>query len=282
MHTITPLLKKQQAGEKLVMLTAYDYPSAKLAEAAGVEMILVGDSLGNVILGYDSTIAVTVEDMIHHGKAVRRGAPATFVIIDMPFASYHGSFDRTLEAAARLFQEAGADAIKLEGAGEILSTIRRLTDAGMPCVAHLGLTPQSVGVLEGFKVQGKSLEAAERLIADSLAAEEAGAKLLVLEAVPRQLAERVAELLTIPVIGIGAGAEVDGQVLVYHDILQYGVGRLPKFVKPYTDWNTSGTEAIAAYVSEVKSGAFPTTAHTFTMDEELIDSLYGGSKNANH
>ena len=278
MHTMTPLLKKQQAGEKLVMLTAYDYPSAKLAEAGQVDLLLVGDSLGNVILGYDSTIAVTVDDMVHHAKAVRRGAPATFMVVDMPFASYHGSFDRTLEAAARIFQESGADALKLEGAGDILTTIRRLTDAGMPCVAHLGLTPQSVGVLEGFKVQGKSLEAAEQLIADSLAAEQAGAKMLVLECVPHPLAKRVQELLKIPVIGIGAGADVVGQVLVYHDLLTYGVGRLPKFVKAYTDWNTSGTEAIAQYVQEVKNGTFPELAHSFMMDEELIGALYGGSK----
>ncbi|WP_214849390.1 3-methyl-2-oxobutanoate hydroxymethyltransferase [Exiguobacterium sp. s193] len=278
MHTMTPLLKKQAAGEKLVMLTAYDYPSAKLAEAGDVDLLLVGDSLGNVILGYDSTIAVTVEDMIHHARAVRRGAPKTFMVVDMPFASYHGSFDRTLDAAARIFQESQADALKLEGAGDILTTIRRLTDAGMPCVAHLGLTPQSVGVLEGFKVQGKSLAAAEQLIADSLAAEQAGAKMLVLECVPHQLAKRVSELLQIPVIGIGAGADVDGQVLVYHDLLTYGVGRLPKFVKAYTDWNTSGTEAIASYVEEVKQGTFPSLEHTFTMDEELIDSLYGGDK----
>lgn len=278
MHTMTPLLKKQTAGEKLVMLTAYDYPSAKLAEAGAVDLLLVGDSLGNVILGYDSTIAVTVEDMIHHARAVRRGAPKTFMVVDMPFASYHGSFDRTLDAAARIFQESQADALKLEGAGEILTTIRRLTDAGMPCVAHLGLTPQSVGVLEGFKVQGKSLAAAEQLIADSLAAEQAGAKMLVLECVPHQLAKRVSELLQIPVIGIGAGADVDGQVLVYHDLLTYGVGRLPKFVKAYTDWNTSGTEAITRFVEEVKQGTFPSLEHTFTMDEELIDSLYGGNQ----
>ncbi|ASI35648.1 MULTISPECIES: 3-methyl-2-oxobutanoate hydroxymethyltransferase [Exiguobacterium] len=278
MHTMTPLLKKQATGEKLVMLTAYDYPSAKLAEAGAVDLLLVGDSLGNVILGYDSTIAVTVEDMIHHARAVRRGAPKTFMVVDMPFASYHGSFDRTLDAAARIFQESQADALKLEGAGDILTTIRRLTDAGMPCVAHLGLTPQSVGVLEGFKVQGKSLAAAEQLIADSLAAEQAGAKMLVLECVPHQLAKRVSELLQIPVIGIGAGVDVDGQVLVYHDILTYGVGRLPKFVKAYTDWNTSGTAAIASYVEEVKQGVFPSIEHTFTMDEELIDSLYGGGK----
>ncbi|MGI1804754.1 3-methyl-2-oxobutanoate hydroxymethyltransferase [Exiguobacterium sp. TDN 0502] len=278
MHTMGPLLKKQQAGEKLVMLTAYDYPSAKLSEAAGVDMLLVGDSLGNVILGYDSTIAVTVDDMVHHARAVRRGAPQTFMIVDMPFASYHGSFDRTLDAAARIFQESQADALKLEGAGEILKTIRRLTDAGMPCVAHLGLTPQSVGVLEGFKVQGKSLEAAEQLIADSLEAERSGAKMLVLECVPHPLAKRIQELLSIPVIGIGAGADVAGQVLVYHDILTYGVGRLPKFVKAYTDWNTSGTEAIAAYVKDVKAGAFPELAHSFQMDEELIGALYGGNK----
>ncbi|WED54104.1 3-methyl-2-oxobutanoate hydroxymethyltransferase [Exiguobacterium profundum] len=276
MHTMTTLLKKMNEQEKLVMLTAYDYPSAKLAESAGVDLILVGDSLGMVVLGYDSTIPVTMEDMLHHSKAVRRGAQHTFVVVDMPFASYHGDFDRTLQAASLLFQEGRADAIKLEGAGEVLQTIERLTQVGMPCVAHLGLTPQSVGVLEGYKVQGKSLEAAETLLQDSLAAERAGAKMLVLECVPHQLAKRIAEELTIPVIGIGAGADVDGQVLVYHDVLKYGVDRLPKFVQAYADVNEVATDAIRSYVEETKNGHFPQERHTFTMDESLLDSLYGG------
>ncbi|WP_078146752.1 3-methyl-2-oxobutanoate hydroxymethyltransferase [Exiguobacterium sp. HVEsp1] len=276
MHTMTTLLKKMNEQEKLVMLTAYDYPSAKLAESAGVDLILVGDSLGMVVLGYDSTIPVTMEDMLHHSKAVRRGAQHTFVVVDMPFASYHGDFDRTLQAASRLFQEGRADAIKLEGAGDVLQTIERLTQVGMPCVAHLGLTPQSVGVLEGYKVQGKSLEAAETLLQDSLAAERAGAKMLVLECVPHQLAKRIAEELTIPVIGIGAGADVDGQVLVYHDLLKYGVDRLPKFVQAYADVNEVATDAIRSYVEETKNGHFPQERHTFTMDESLLDSLYGG------
>ncbi|WP_214757094.1 3-methyl-2-oxobutanoate hydroxymethyltransferase [Exiguobacterium sp. s123] len=276
MHTMTTLLKKMNEQEKLVMLTAYDYPSAKLAESAGVDLILVGDSLGMVVLGYDSTIPVTMEDMLHHSKAVRRGAQHTFVVVDMPFASYHGDFDRTLQAASRLFQEGRADAIKLEGAGDVLQTIERLTQVGMPCVAHLGLTPQSVGVLEGYKVQGKSLESAETLLQDSLAAERAGAKMLVLECVPHQLAKRIAEELTIPVIGIGAGADVDGQVLVYHDVLKYGVDRLPKFVQAYADVNKVATDAIRSYVEETKNGHFPQERHTFTMDESLLDSLYGG------
>ena len=276
MHTMSPLMKKMKHDEKLVMLTAYDYPSAKLAEAAGVDILLVGDSLGMVVLGYDSTIPVTVGDMVHHAKAVRRGAEKTFVVVDMPFASYHGDFDRTLQAATALFQEGQADAIKLEGAGDVLRTIERLTQVGMPCVAHLGLTPQSVGVLEGYKVQGKSLEAAETLLRDSLEAERVGAKMLVLECVPHQLAKRIAEALHIPVIGIGAGADVDGQVLVYHDVLQYGVNRLPKFVEAYADVNTVATKAISAYVEATKSGTFPEARHTFTMDETLLDSLYGG------
>lgn len=276
MHTMTSLLKKMKQEEKLVMLTAYDYPGAKLAEAAGVDIILVGDSLGMVALGYDSTIPVTMADMIHHAKAVRRGARDTFVVVDMPFASYHGDFDRTLQAASALFQEGQADAIKLEGAGEVLETIARLTNVGMPCVAHLGLTPQSVGVLEGYKVQGKSLEAAEQLINDSIEAERVGAKMLVLECVPHQLAKKIAEVLSIPVIGIGAGSEVDGQVLVYHDILKYGVDRLPKFVEAYADLNNIVTEAISSYVKETKVGTFPAERHTFTMDESLLDSLYGG------
>lgn len=276
MHTMTSLLKKMKQEEKLVMLTAYDYPSAKLAEAAGVDIILVGDSLGMVVLGYDSTIPVTTADMIHHAKAVRRGARDTFVVVDMPFATYHGDFDRTLQAAASLFQDGQADAVKLEGAGEVLETIERLTKVGMPCVAHLGLTPQSVGVLEGYKVQGKSLEDAEQLIADSLEAERVGAKMLVLECVPHQLAKKIAAALTIPVIGIGAGADVDGQVLVYHDILKYGVDRLPKFVEAYADVNEVATTAIRHYVESTKDGSFPLERHTFTMDESLLDTLYGG------
>jgi len=271
-------LKMKQNKEKIVMLTAYDYPSAKQAEQAGVDMILVGDSLGMVVLGYESTIPVTVNDMIHHTKAVKRGAPHTFVVTDMPFMSYHLSLDETLKNAARIMQEGGADAVKVEGAGEVVEKIAAMTNAGIPVVAHLGLTPQSVGVLGGYKVQGKSLEAAQQLLEDAKKCEEAGALAIVFECVPHQVGTLVTEALSVPTIGIGAGADTDGQVLVYHDILSYGVDRVAKFVKVYGNANELMNQAISQYVSEVKTGEFPTQHHTFTMKEEELMALYGGVK----
>ena len=269
-------LKMKEEKEKIVMLTAYDYPSAKLAEEANVDMILVGDSLGMVVLGYESTIPVTVEDMIHHSKAVKRGAKDTFTVTDMPFMSYHLSIDETLKNAARIMQEGQADAVKVEGADEVLYKISALTKAGIPVVAHLGLTPQSVGVLGGYKVQGKSAEAAEKLIEDSIKCQEAGAIALVLECVPHPVAALITEKLSIPTIGIGAGNGTDGQVLVYHDVIQYGVKRLPKFVKAYGNVNESISSAISSYVHEVKDGSFPDEKHSFTMKEEEVTALYGG------
>ncbi|MBD3110419.1 3-methyl-2-oxobutanoate hydroxymethyltransferase [Bacillus sp. AGMB 02131] len=269
-------LKMKQEKEKIVMLTAYDYPSAKLAEEANVDMILVGDSLGMVVLGYESTIPVTVDDMIHHSKAVKRGAKDTFTVTDMPFMSYHLSIDETLKNAARIMQEGQADAVKVEGADEVLYKISALTKAGIPVVAHLGLTPQSVGVLGGYKVQGKSVEAAEKLIEDSIKCQEAGAIALVLECVPHQVASLITEKLSIPTIGIGAGNGTDGQVLVFHDVIQYGVKRLPKFVKAYGNVNESISSAISSYVHEVKDGSFPDEKHSFTMKEEEVTALYGG------
>ncbi|USK58607.1 3-methyl-2-oxobutanoate hydroxymethyltransferase [Peribacillus asahii] len=271
-------LKMKQNKEKIVMLTAYDYPSAKQAEQAGVDMILVGDSLGMVVLGYESTIPVTVNDMIHHTKAVKRGAPHTFVVTDMPFMSYHLSLDETLKNAARIMQEGGADAVKVEGAGEVVEKIAAMTNAGIPVVAHLGLTPQSVGVLGGYKVQGKSLEAAQQLLEDAKKCEEAGALAIVFECVPHQVGTLVTEALSVPTIGIGAGVDTDGQVLVYHDILSYGVDRVAKFVKVYGNANELMNQAISQYVSEVKTGEFPTQHHTFTMKEEELMALYGGVK----
>ncbi|MEH6945847.1 3-methyl-2-oxobutanoate hydroxymethyltransferase [Bacillus sp. JJ634] len=271
-------LKMKQNKEKIVMLTAYDYPSAKQAEQAGVDMILVGDSLGMVVLGYESTIPVTVNDMIHHTKAVKRGAPHTFVVTDMPFMSYHLSLDETLKNATRIMQEGGADAVKVEGAGAVVEKIAAMTNAGIPVVAHLGLTPQSVGVLGGYKVQGKSLEAAQQLLEDAKKCEEAGALAIVFECVPHQVGTLVTEALSVPTIGIGAGVDTDGQVLVYHDILSYGVDRVAKFVKVYGNANELMNQAISQYVSEVKTGEFPTQHHTFTMKEEELMALYGGVK----
>ncbi|MGA4498193.1 3-methyl-2-oxobutanoate hydroxymethyltransferase [Bacillus bombysepticus] len=278
MKTKTDFLKMKEQGEPITMLTAYDYPSAKLAEEAEVDMILVGDSLGMVVLGYDSTVPVTVEDMIHHTKAVRRGAKETFIVTDMPFMSYHVSLQETMVNARRIVQESGAHALKVEGAGEVISTIQYLTNAGIPVVAHLGLTPQSVGVLGGYKVQGKDAESAKKLIEDAKKCEEAGAIALVLECVPMQLAELISEQLTIPTIGIGAGQKVDGQVLVYHDLISYGVNRVPKFVKQYMSVQEEIVRGISQYVTEVKTRQFPEEKHSFTMKEEECLALYGGKQ----
>lgn len=278
MKQTTDFLKMKQTGNKIVMVTAYDYPSAKHAEQAEADLILVGDSLGMVVLGYDSTVPVTMEDMIHHSKAVRRGAGNTFIVVDLPFMSYHLSIKDTLINSARIMQETGANAVKIEGADEVIDHINALTKAGVPVVAHLGLTPQSVGVLGGYKVQGKSADAAKKLIDDAKKCEEAGAFAVVLECVPKQLAEQVSQALTIPTIGIGAGAEVDGQVLVYHDIITYGVDRVPKFVKQYTNVNELISSGLSAYVSEVRHKAFPEDKHSFTMKEEELKALYGGKE----
>nr|WP_263325927.1 3-methyl-2-oxobutanoate hydroxymethyltransferase [Neobacillus sp. Marseille-Q6967] len=278
MKQTTDFLKMKQRNEKIVMLTAYDYPSAKHAEQGGVDLILVGDSLGMVVLGYDSTIPVTMEDMIHHTKAVKRGAKDTFIVVDMPFLTYHLSMETTIKNAGRLMQETGANAVKLEGADDVIDKISALTKAGIPVCAHLGLTPQSVGVLGGYKVQGKDAQAAIKLLNDAKKCEEAGAFALVLECVPKQLAEEAAKILSIPVIGIGAGPDVDGQVLVYHDILGYGVERVPKFVKKYYSLNPLILEAVQTYTREVKEKQFPESQHSFTMKEQELSGLYGGLK----
>ncbi|HAJ9614371.1 TPA: 3-methyl-2-oxobutanoate hydroxymethyltransferase [Listeria monocytogenes] len=265
----------KENGEKITMITAYDYPSAKNVEQAEADMILVGDSLGMVVLGYDSTVPVTMDDMIHHTKAVKRGAPDTFVVTDMPFMTYHGSVDETIQNARKIIQESGAHAVKLEGAGEVVNKIARLTEAGAPVVAHLGLTPQSVGLTGSYKVRAKSAQEAQELMDNALAVEAAGAIALVLEAIPRQLAEKVSKALSIPTIGIGAGVETDGQVLVYHDIIGYGISRRTKFVKAYADIDERIEPALASYVKEVKAATFPEVKHSFTMAEEDLKGLYG-------
>lgn len=269
-------LKMKRDGEKITMLTAYDYPSAKLAEQAGVDMILVGDSLGMVVLGYENTIPVTVDDMIHHTKAVKRGATNTFIVTDMPFMSYHISKEDTLNNAKRIFQESGAHALKLEGADEVIELISLLTKAGIPVCAHLGLQPQSVAVLGGYSVQGKDAESARKLLEDAKKCEEAGAFALVLECVPKQVAEQISNEITIPTIGIGAGMNADGQVLVFHDVIQYGVDRVPKFVKTYFDSNLFIKQALEQYIEEVKKKSFPSDEHSFLMKDAELLSLYGG------
>lgn len=264
----------KKSNEKILMLTAYDYPSARLAEQAGIEMILVGDSLGMVVLGYDSTVPVTMEEMLHHTKAVRRGAPGTFVVADLPFMSYVRE-ESALVNAGKFLKEGGADAVKLEGGEHYAPTVNSLVKAGIPVVGHIGLTPQTAGQLGGFKVQGRDLESVEKLRNDALALQDAGAFALVLEAIPRQVAENISKELTIPTIGIGAGAECDGQVLVYHDLLGLFERFKPKFVKQYANLGVQAVEGIRAYVKEVKLGEFPALEHTFTLADEVIEKLYG-------
>jgi len=278
MKTTTDFMNMKKENDKIIMLTAYDYPSAKLAADAGVEILLVGDSLGMVVLGYESTVLVTMEDMIHHGKATRRGAPDTFLVVDMPFGSYHGSLDGTLSNAIRLFQETNAQALKIEGADELIDVIRLLSRTGIPVVGHLGLLPQSASVSGGYKVQGKTAQAAQKLIEDAKACEAAGAIMLVLECIPYQLAKTISETLTIPVIGIGAGAETDGQVLVFHDTVTYGSHHMPKFVKAFAQAGKEISVGLDQYVQEVKNGQFPSPEHRFTMKDDEYQQLYGGKQ----
>ncbi|MDF2606419.1 MAG: panB [Bacillales bacterium] len=278
MKTVSDFKNMKHNNEPIVMVTAYDFPSAKLAEQANVDIILVGDSLGMVVLGYESTIAVTVDDMIHHTKAARRGASNTFIVTDMPFMSYHISTSDALINAKRIMQEGNANAVKVEGADDVIDIIKKLTSAGVPVIAHLGLTPQSVGVLGGYKVQGKDHQAAKKLVEDAHKVQEAGAIALVLECVPHQIGKLVTESVSIPTIGIGAGVDTSGQVLVFHDLIGFGVDRVPKFVKQYTNVQSSIVVAIEEYTNEVRNRNFPNEKHSFTMKEDELDALYGGTK----
>lgn len=271
--TVTTFAKAKQSGEKLTMLTAYDYSTAKLMDESGVDAILVGDSLGNVILGYDSTVAVTMEDMIHHGAAVARGAKEAMVVVDMPFMSYQTSVYDALVNAGRLMKEANAGAVKLEGGESVCEAIKAITQAGIPVMAHLGLTPQSVNAFGGFKVQCKDELSAKKLVKDALAVQEAGAFAVVLECVPAKLAEYVTSILDIPTIGIGAGAGCDGQVLVYQDMLGMYSDFTPKFVKKYGELGESMKKCFKEYCSEVKNGTFPKEENSFKMSEEVMKQI---------
>jgi 3-methyl-2-oxobutanoate hydroxymethyltransferase len=275
MKTLNGFLQMKRDGEKIVMLTAYDYPSARLAEEAGVDVILVGDSLGMVVLGYDSTVPVTMADMIHHSRAVRRGARDTFVVTDMPFLTYQVSPAQALENAGRLVQEGGCEAVKVEGGEEIAPQVAAMVRAGIPVCGHVGLTPQSATALSGYKVQGRTAEAAAKLLRDVLALEEAGAFMIVLECIPVQVAELLTGRLSVPTIGIGAGAACDGQVLVYHDTLGLFDRFTPKFVKKFETLGAKAKDAIAAYAGEVRAGVFPGPEHTFSMSEEELKRIYG-------
>jgi 3-methyl-2-oxobutanoate hydroxymethyltransferase len=259
--------------EKIVMLTAYDYSTAKLVDEVGVPLILVGDSLGMVILGYDSTIPVTMEDMIHHTKAVARGTKQALVIGDLPFMTYHTSSADAMRNAARFIQEAGAQAVKLEGGEVVSETVNRIVDCGIPVMGHIGLTPQFIHQLGGHKVQGKTPEAAKRLFDDACALEQAGVFAIVLELVPAQLSKLITQSISIPTIGIGAGPDCDGQVQVISDILGLFTDFVPKHAKQYAKLADTMKTAIANYMTEVKAGSFPTSANSSSMDESLIKNL---------
>ena len=272
-NTVSTLMQQKQSGDKITMLTAYDFTTAQIMDACGVNAILVGDSLGMVMLGYENTLPVTMEDMIHHTAAVARGAANAFIVADMPFLSYQVSVEDAVRNAGRLVKEGGANAVKLEGGAEVCEQIRAIVKASIPVVAHLGLTPQSVNAFGGFKVQGKRLEQARKLIADALLIQEAGACAVVLEGIPAKLAEIITSRLTIPTIGIGAGNACDGQVLVYQDMLGLTNGHTPKFVKRFAEAGELMRSGISEYIRETKAGSFPAPEHTYAVDDDVISEL---------
>lgn len=273
-NTVATFQQQKLDGDKITMLTAYDYSTAKLMDDSGVNSILVGDSLGMVMLGYEDTLSVTMEDMIHHTAAVARGAKKALVVGDMPFMSYQTSIYDAVVNAGRLMKEGRCQAVKLEGGATVCPQIKAITEAQIPVVAHIGLTPQSVNMFGGFKVQGKSEEAARKLLEEAKAVEEAGAFAVVLECVPAKLARLISEKISIPTIGIGAGAGCDGQVLVYQDMLALFSDFKPKFVKHFADVGSAMKQGFAGYIREVKDGAFPAEEHTFKISDEVIDKLY--------
>ncbi len=272
--TTATIREKKLNGQKISMLTSYDYSIAAMVDEAGIDMILVGDSLGMVQLGYENTLSVTMDDMVHHTAAVVRGTKNAMVVADMPFLSYHISIEDSVRNAGRLIQEGGAQAVKIEGGLERVNTVKAIIDAQIPVVAHIGLTPQSVNQFGGFKVQGKDIETANRLVASAKALEEAGAFAVTLECVPTLLAKKITEELSIPTIGIGAGHYCDGQVLVVNDMLGMFKGHIPKFVKKFTNLEPLIMEAFKAYKKEVEEGSFPADEHGFSIKDEVLEKLY--------
>lgn len=273
-NTVMTLQKMKDNHEKAVMVTAYDYTTAKIMDESGVNMILVGDSLGMTMLGYEDTLSVTMEDMIHHSAAVARGTKEAFLVTDMPFMSYQTSVYDAVVNAGRLMKEGRANAVKLEGGSEFVPHVKAIVNASIPVVGHIGLTPQSVNAFGGFKVQGKDEEAAKKLIADAKALEAAGACMIVMECVPAKLAKLITEELSIPTIGIGAGRDCDAQVLVYQDLLAMYGGFRPKFVKVFANVGEQMREGMKAYIEETKSGAFPAEQHCFQIEDSVIEKLY--------
>ena len=273
--TVADFLSMKKNGEKITMVTAYDYSTAKLIDNSGINSILVGDSLGMVMLGYPDTVSVTMEDMLHHVKAVSRGTENALVICDMPFMSYQTSVYDAVVNAGRLMKEGRAGAVKLEGGKEYAEHVRAIVNASIPVCGHIGMTPQSVNAFGGFKVQGKTEEAARKLIEDAIALQEAGAFAIVIECVPHKLSEYISEILSIPTIGIGAGNGCSGQVLVYQDMLGMYSDFTPKFVKKFANVGDVMTDAFKSYSDEVKTGQFPTEEHSFRIDDDIIDKIRG-------
>jgi len=268
--SIMDLKAKKKRGERIVMITCYDYPSARLLEAADVDILFIGDTLGMTVLGYDSTIPVTMDEMLHHTKAVVRGSSRAHVLADMPFMSYQTSPEDALRNAGRLLKEGGAQSVKLEGGVRVAETVRFIVDAGIPVMGHIGLTPQSINQLGGYKVQGKTPAAAVRLVNDAVALEQAGAYAIVLECVPLEPAKTITDRLAIPTIGIGAGPHCDGQVQVFHDLLGLFQDFVPRHAKRYADLGIQITEAVRAYANEVREGSFPTEKESFLLDKAVF------------
>lgn len=273
-NTVLTFSKKKSEGKKITVLTAYDYTMAKLFNDSGVDIILVGDSLGNVILGYEDTLSVTMDDMVRHCSAVARAADKAMVVVDMPFMSYQASVEEALHNAGRLMKEGRANAVKLEGGTRVCPQIRAMVDAGIPVMAHLGLTPQSINAFGGYRVQGKTENQAAKMLSEALAVQEAGAFSLVLECVPMQLASLITQKLDIPTIGIGSGAGCDGQVLVAQDMLGMTQGSTPKFVKCFAPVGELIKKAASDYIQEVENGTYPSEEYSFSISDEILEKLY--------
>ncbi len=276
--TVGELTEMKRNGDKICMLTAYDTPTARLLDEAGVDVLLVGDSLGNVVLGYKDTLPVTMDQMTHHAAAVVRGVERALVIFDMPFMSYQASVEEAVRNAGRAIKETGCNMVKLEGGGRFADVVRAMVDSGIPVCAHLGLTPQSVNII-GYKAQGKQYEKAKEIEDDALALQAAGASMAVLECVPWMLAKHLTSILEMPTIGIGAGPDCDGQVLVLHDMVGLSGRKPPKFVKTFVNANALISKGVKQYVKEVKTSAYPTTEHSFTIQESIVKRLKAAAKN---
>ncbi|NFE73422.1 3-methyl-2-oxobutanoate hydroxymethyltransferase [Clostridium botulinum] len=273
-NTIATFQEFKNKGKKISMLTAYDYSMAKIIDESGINGILIGDSLGMVIKGEEDTLSVTVDEIIYHTKSVKKGAKNALIVSDMPFLSYHTSVEEAVKNAGKMIKEGGANAVKLEGGASVIKQIKAIVDAQIPVMGHLGLTPQSVNAFGGFKIQGKSEEAAKRLIEDAKLIEDAGAFAIVLECVPKKVAEIITKEISIPTIGIGAGNECDGQILVYQDMLGMFDDFIPKFVKQYANLGAQMREVIQIYIGEVGEGSFPQDKHSFKIDEKELQKLY--------